>query len=114
MGCNVCGIEVQAFSEVTSGAAWVLDEEGDDARLAVVLAAAGGCAPVARASSSRTAHRAGWSDRSRAAIVDVDRLFWWLGVFERAPCALGELISVVLVGGYVGRQALDEHDLGVA
>jgi hypothetical protein len=33
-------------------------------------------------------------------------------VFERRPRALSELISVVLVGGYLGRQVLDEHDLG--
>ena len=69
---------------------------------------------LARRAVARRTERAGAGDRSRAAIVDVDRLFWWLGVFERAPCALGELTSVVLVGGYVGRQALDEHDLGVA
>jgi hypothetical protein len=45
--------------------------------------------------------------------VGGDRLLLGLDVFERPPRARNELISVVLVGGYLGREALDEHDLGV-
>jgi hypothetical protein len=36
-----------------------------------------------------------------------------LGVFERPAHALNGLVSVVLVGGCLGREKLDEHDLGV-
>jgi hypothetical protein len=43
----------------------------------------------------------------------VARLLVWIGVIERAPRAPSALISVVHVGGHLGRQALDEHDLGV-
>jgi hypothetical protein len=35
------------------------------------------------------------------------------GVFARRPRALSGLIAAALVGVYLGRDALDQHDLGV-
>jgi hypothetical protein len=113
MGWDLSGIQVQPLSDITSGAPRVLDEEVDDARLAVGLTATRSGAPIARAPRGRTAHRASRGGRSRPAVVGGDRLLLLLDVFERPPRTLNELISVALVGGYLGREALDEHDLGV-
>jgi hypothetical protein len=45
--------------------------------------------------------------------MGVARLLWRLGVLARPARALGERFSVALVGGGLGREGLDEHDLGV-
>jgi hypothetical protein len=59
-GRDVFGIEVQPLGEITDGAPRVSDEEADDARFAIALPAARGCASGARAPRSRTPHRPGW------------------------------------------------------
>lgn len=60
---DVLGIEIQASSEVTSGALRVPGKKPDDARGRVALAAARGGAPGARASRGGTTNRASRSGR---------------------------------------------------
>ena len=80
MGRDVSGIQVQAPRKIASGASRVLDEELDDARLAVALVAARSGAPIARASSGRPAHRASRRSCSFCAVVGGGHLLLLLGV----------------------------------
>lgn len=88
MGRDLSGIQVQALTEIASGASRVLEEEVDDARLAVGPAAARSGAPTARASSGRTAHRAGRRGSSRAVAVGGDRPLLLIDVIERLEVKL--------------------------
>jgi hypothetical protein len=65
---DALGIEIEAFGEIASGALRVPGEKLDDARCRVVLAAARGGAPSARASRGGTANRA--SRSGRGSVVD--------------------------------------------